>query len=201
MDQSVQEGEYMSTQRSNVGALIGGSLLIGFGVLALLGQLFRQFDFWGTFWPFIIIGVGAMFFVGMFLGGKSVAGLAIPGSIITVSGLMMFLQNLTDRWETWSYGWTVTLFSVGLGIFIMGWWQGSTSARKSGMEVMKIGAILFVIFGVFFEMLFAPSGLRSYAFPALMILLGIYLVIRRSGLLSGRRDETPTQSEPPSQGQ
>ncbi|RPH62909.1 MAG: hypothetical protein EHM81_01230, partial [Chloroflexi bacterium] len=60
----------MSTQRSNIGALIAGCLLIGFGALALLGQLFRQFDFWGLFWPIIIIGVGAMFFVGMFLGGK-----------------------------------------------------------------------------------------------------------------------------------
>ncbi len=50
----------MSTQRSNIGALIAGCLLIGFGALALLGQLFRQFDFWGLFWPIIIIGVGAM---------------------------------------------------------------------------------------------------------------------------------------------
>jgi len=56
----------------------------------------------------------------MFAGGKSLAGLAIPGTIIGGLGLMMFLQNLTGYWESWSYSWTVMLVLVGLGIFIMG---------------------------------------------------------------------------------
>jgi hypothetical protein len=119
----------MDSNRRNVGSLVGGTLLIMFGALALLAQLVRGLDFWGTFWPFIIIGLGLMFFVGMLAGGKSVAGLAIPGSILTVIGLMMFAQNLTDRWESWSYGWTVILMSVGLGIYIMGAWTGDTGQR------------------------------------------------------------------------
>ena len=44
----------MNTQRSNVGALVGGTLLIGFGVLALFGQLFRDFRLWSYVWPFAV---------------------------------------------------------------------------------------------------------------------------------------------------
>ena len=181
----------MSTGR-NVGSLIGGALLVGIGVLALLGQLFRGFDVWGTLWPFMIIGIGSLFFVGMLLGGKSAAPLAIPGSIITVNGFILFFQNLTGYWESWSYGWTVVLISVGLGIFIMGAWSEDEHRRQSGLRVMQIGFVLFIIFGAFFEMLLSPDlpfGLNKVIFPIALILLGGYLLVVRSGLLGNRKDE------------
>ena len=180
----------MSSQR-NTGSLVGGSILVIFGVLALLGQLFRNFNFWETFWPFFVIGVGLLFFVGMFAGGRSVSGLAIPGSIITTIGLMLFYQNITDHWESWAYGWTVILMSVGLGIFIMGIWGQNLTQRDAGLRVLRIGLIMFVIFGAFFELIFTagrPFGLRSVIFPAGLILLGLYLVLARSGLLTGSSD-------------
>lgn len=187
----------MTTQRSNVGTLIGGALLIGLGVLALFGQIFRDLHLWTYIWPFVIIGAGAMFFVGMFAGGKSVAGLAIPGSIITVSGLMLLFQNFTGHWSSWSYGWTITLASVGLGIFIMGLYEGDEHRRQAGLKVMKIAAVLFIVFGAFFEMILSPFGLTGgrYTFPILLILLGGYLVISRSGLLGGRKSEDESVSE------
>jgi hypothetical protein len=171
----------MSSQR-NAGTLVVGALLIAFGVLALAGQIFRGFHFWETFWPFIVIGVGAMFFVGMFAGGKSVSGLAIPGSIITTVGLMLFYQNLTGHWESWSYGWTVILMAVGLGIFIMGRYGGNEEQRKSGLGVMRVGLILFILFGGFFEFIFSAGerfGLRQVVFPVGLILLGLYLIVKR----------------------
>ena len=182
----------MSSQR-NTGSLVGGSLLIIFGVLALLGKIFQNYDFWGTFWPFFIIGVGILFFVGMLAGGRSVSGLAIPGTIITTIGLMLFYQNLTHHWESWSYGWTVILMSVGLGIFIMGVWGQNESQRSAGLGVLRIGLIMFIIFGAFFELIFTsgmPFGLRSILFPVALILLGLYLILMRSGLLPGRSADT-----------
>jgi hypothetical protein len=109
----------------------------------------------------------------------------------------MVLQNLTGYWETWSYGWTVILFSVGLGIFIMGAYNGNTSTRSSGVRVMKIGAILFVIFGAFFELIFSAGGLRQLFFPAALVVLGVYLILSRSGLLSRRSKETLDQPQTP----
>jgi hypothetical protein len=176
----------METKPRNFSALVGGILLIAFGILALLSQIFKGLDFW----PFIIVGVGAMFFVGMVAGGKSTSGLAIPGTIISVIGLMLFVQNATNHWESWSYGWTVILMAVGLGIFLMGWWADSPEQRASGLNVLRIGAILFIIFGAFFEgLIFRSVGFSGYIFPAALILLGLYLIIQRSGLLSARKKD------------
>lgn len=180
----------MSNNR-NLGALLVGAMLIGFGLLSFLGQIFRGFHFWDYVWPSIIVGFGALFFVGMFAGGKSVAGLAIPGSIITTIGLMLFVQNLTGHWASWAYGWTVILMSVGLGIFLMGAWQDSQPTRQAGLGVLKVGAVMFVLFGAFFEMIFSfgRTGVSSYLFPLALMALGVYLVVTRSGLLPARRDE------------
>ncbi len=128
----------MITQHSKIGPLVGGALLIGLGLMTLLGQLFHNFHFWAYAWPLMVIGFGGLFFVGMFAGGKSVAGLAIPGSIITVNGLMLLIQNLTGYWSSWSYSWTVTLASVGLGIFILGAYQGNERRVRLGLLLAEL---------------------------------------------------------------
>lgn len=179
----------MSNKRFS-GTLVAGVVLIALGLLSLLGQIFRGFPFWSYLWPLIIIGVGGLFFVGMFAGGKSFAGLAIPGTLIGGLGLMMFLQNLTGYWESWAYSWTIILVLVGLGIFIMGLYSEDMHRRQAGLRVMKVGAILFIIFGGFFELIFnafRPLGIQQYIFPLLLVGLGIYLVVVRSGLLTSRR--------------
>ena len=61
---------------------------------------------------------------------------------------------------------------------------------------MKIGAILFVIFGAFFELIFSfnqPYGIQKYIFPALLVALGVYLVISRSGLFRSRKQDSNEQ--------
>ena len=60
---------------------------------------------------------------------------------------------------------------------------------------MKAGAILFVIFGAFFEMIF--SSFNNMIFPILLIGLGIYLVLTRSGLLGRRKVDASVDSMPP----
>ena len=181
----------MSIKR-NSGMLVAGAILIALGLLSLFGQIFSRFPFWHYLWPFIIIGFGGLFFLGMFAGGKSTAGLAIPGSIISGVGVMMFLQNLFNHWESWAYGWTVILISIGLGIFIMGLYTNVEHRRQAGLRLMKVGAILFIIFGGFFELIFntfRPTGIQQFIFPALLVVLGVYLVVARSGLLSSRRSD------------
>jgi hypothetical protein len=179
----------MATQNSKIGALVAGVMLIGFGMLAMFGQLFQAFHFWSYVWPLALIGCGAMFFVGMFAGGKSVAGLAIPGSILTVVGLVQFVQMFTGYWSIWSYSWTLILAAVGLGIFIMGAYQGDEHRCQAGLKVMKVAAVFFIVFGTFFGLILSPFGLAngSYLFPVLLILLGLYLVISRSGILGSRK--------------
>ena len=184
----------MQTNRSNVGAMIGGAVLIAFGLLALAGQVFRNVD-WGFLWPFIVIAIGALFFVAMFAGGKGVAGFAVPGSIVGGIGLVLLFQNITGHWESMSYFWTLIILFVGAGIYLMGWYGGDAGQRKSGLGVMKVGLILFIIFGAFFELIF--SSFNNLLFPILLILLGGYLILNRSGVFGGRKNDSSTESIPP----
>lgn len=174
----------MQTNRSNAGTLIAGTLLIVFGLMALAGQFFRMVD-WGFLWPFAILGFGALFFVAMFAGGKGTAAFAIPGSIIGGIGLVLLFQNITHHWESMSYFWTLIILFVGVGIYIMGLYGGDENQKQSGFRLMKVGFILFIIFGAFFEMIF--SSFRNIIFPVLLILLGAYLILNRSGLLSTKK--------------
>jgi len=131
----------------------------------------------------------------MFAGGKQTAAFAIPGSIIGGGGLVLLFQNLTHHWESMSYFWTLIITFVGVGIYIMGWQSGDEVQKQSGARVMKAGVIMFVIFGAFFEMIF--SSFSGMLFPILLIALGAYLVVTRSGFLGGKKDDSPTDSVPP----
>lgn len=185
----------MQTNRSNTGALIAGTILILFGLMALAGQVFRSVD-WGFLWPFLVIGFGALFFVAMFAGGRQAAAFAIPGSIVAGIGLVLLFQNMTGHWESMSYFWTLIIMFVGLGIYIMGRYGGNEDQKASGARVMKVGFILFIIFGAFFEMIFSSFG--NMIFPILLILLGGYLVLSRSGLFGAKKvEDSRNDSLPP----
>jgi hypothetical protein len=177
------KGELMQTNRSNVGTLVAGTILIGFGLLGLFRNFLPRFD-WGSIWPFAIIGFGALFFVVMVAGGKSAAAFAIPGSIISGIGLILLFQNVTGHWESMSYFWTLIVMFVGVGIYLMGWYAGDPNQKRSGVGVMKVGFVLFIIFGAFFEMLIF-SSFNNLIFPVLLILLGVYLILSRAGLFGG----------------
>lgn len=178
--------------------------MIAFGLLSLAGQLFRNIVNWSYLWPLTVIVFGALFFAGMFIGGKQVSGLAIPGSIITGIGLLLLFQNLTSYWESWSYGWTLIIMFVGAGIYLAGMYGNDEGQKRAGGRVMRTGFVLFVIFGAFFEMIFSldrSAGLRGLVFPALMIILGAYLIVRRLNLPGGNKPENndpSTPAEPPS---
>jgi len=177
----------MQTNRSNAGALVGGAIMIVFGLLALASQVFRSVN-WGFLWPFIVIAIGAVFFVAMFAGGKQTTAFAIPGSIVGGIGLVLLFQNITHHWESMSYFWTLIITFVGTGIYIMGWFAGEIKQKESGLKVMKIGFILFIIFGMFFEMIF--SNFNNILFPILLIVLGGYLVLTRSGLIGTKKHDS-----------
>jgi hypothetical protein len=187
----------MTTRRSNIGSLVGGAILILVGVMTLMGQWISG-AFWGNYWPFIVIGVGALFFVGMLAGGPDTAALAIPGSIISAVGLILWLQQTFGHYESWSYAWTVIIMAVGFGLFVMGWRQGDARRRVEGQRVMQTGLVLFILFGAFFEMVFRSFNGAQYLFPAALILLGVYLVAKRSGPFGGPQPVTtePDQKTP-----
>jgi uncharacterized membrane protein YfcA len=95
-----------------------------------------------------------------------------------------------------SYFWALIIMFVGLGIYIMGWYGGDANQKRSGFGLMKVGFILFIIFGAIFEILIF-SSFNNLVFPVLLILLGVYLVLSRSGLFRGKKMEEPSNDSIP----
>ncbi len=168
----------MNVERLRGGAVFG-VILILLGIFFLAGQ-FINIDF-GGLWPFFVIGFGALFFVGMVAGGPSAGGLAIPGSIIVTIGLMLLVQNLFDIWDSWSFGWALIIVAVGVGIVINGYWSKRADLREQGWKLARVGAILFLCFGAFFELLIFRSNtlLGKVFWPLALILFGIYIFVTR----------------------
>lgn len=157
------------THVRSIGALAVGLGLIILGVLFLLGAVF-QVDVWGALWPFFIIVPGLLFFVAMVSIGRAGAPLAVPGSIVTTVGLILFFQNVTGLWATWAYAWALIFpTSVGIGIAIAGLWSDDTRAVRGGTAMAGVGLAIFLFFAFFFEVILNLNGLRSGAIGQVVI--------------------------------
>ncbi len=179
------------------GAIAVGIILMVLGLLFFLQQLLNL-SIWRYGWPVLILVAGFLFFAVMVFGGKETAQLAIPGSIITIIGLILLYQNAFDQYQTWSYAWALILpTSLGIGQYIQGWWGNRPDLRARGLVEIRIGLILFVVLAVFFEMFvnlsgFFTSALSRYAFPLLLMIVGLSIVL--SLLLNRPSSNAPTQS-------
>ena len=170
--------------------------LAGLG-LVLLGVIFLAQQFagdrlpivsWTLLWPLFVIVPGLAFFAAMIQSGKSAGGLAIPGSIITITGLLLFYQNVTHHWQSWAYAWAlIAPMGVGVGLLIRGGWTGSPVGTQAGSRLFAIGLTLFVVGAIFFELVlnisgFANGTLGRFVLPILLIVAGAFF------LVNGRRD-------------
>jgi hypothetical protein len=187
----------------HVGRLVFGAILLGIGALLLVGQLanFQLADF---SWPLIFPAIGLMFFLGMVLGGRQAGGLAVPGSIMVMLGLIFFYQNATGHWESWAYVWALIPLSVGGGIVIQGFWSAEPEAGRDGVWMIGIGLVMFLLGLAFFETVIfkrAPFGaFTKYIAPVTLIalgalILGMNLFGRGRGLVnrSSDRDVPPPE--------
>ncbi len=169
----------MDTNRGRAGAIFG-ALLILLGIIFLIGQ-FISIDFGHYLWPFFVIGFGALFFIGMVASGQSGGALAIPGSIFVMVGLILLVQNTFNVFESWAYAWTLIIVAVGIGIAIQGFWSNRRDLPSQGWRLIRLGLLLFLIFGAFFELfIFHQNSILGRIFwPVALILVGIVLIFSR----------------------
>jgi hypothetical protein len=124
-------------------------------------------------WPLIIVGVGLAFWVLAAL--VRAPGLAVPGSILAGIGGLLYYQNQTNNWESWAYVWTLIPGFVGIGVFLMHLFEGRfAQGLREGGGMLVFSLIMFGIFGAF---LGGPPILSTY-WPALLILVGVWMVLR-----------------------
>ena len=155
-----------------------GFLLVAIGLLFLLGQFGA-----GLAWPLFVL-VPGLVMVAVALGGpRSSAGLAVPGSIVTTVGLILFVQQLTGRFDTWSYAWGLVLAAVGVGTFLQGSIEEVPARQREGLRLATVGLAMFAAFGVFFEFLVFGSplgGAGGWVLPLLLIAGGVWMLRRRA---------------------
>ncbi len=172
----------MTTTRMHSGSLITGLLLIVLGALFFLEQLVRV-PVWHYGWPLIVIVIGVLFFIGMVTNGRDMGGLAIPGSMFVILGLILLYQNTFDHWGSWAYMWAlVAPGGVGVGLYIYGWWSDRLTLRQVGIALMVIGLAIFLVLGAAFELLASMLGIITpgrFLWPVAMIVIGVALLFGR----------------------
>ena len=189
-----------------------GLLLLGVGAWILIAR-FIHIDLGSWLWPFwVIVPGGLIMALGFRDTHRSNEGLVIFGSIVAVTGIILFVQNVTGQWQSWAYAWAL-LFpgSVGLGQYLWGKRTGNTAAVRSAEKTLRIAVMLFIAFGIFFEVVLGIGGFRLGAagrivVPVLLIAAGAAIYVTS---MTGERDSnvqrpgstqvTSTPSQPPVQ--
>ena len=140
-------------------------------------------------WPMWTIGAGLLvLIIGLLTGAP---GMAIPASIIAGIGGILYYQNQTGDYGTWSYMWALIPGFVGVGTILAGLLGEHTRRNIShGLNLIVISTVLFLVFATFFGGL---SILGDYGAAVILILLGVYVLVRgflRTGSGYQGQDET-----------
>jgi protein-S-isoprenylcysteine O-methyltransferase Ste14 len=172
-----------------------GIILIVVGILVLMGRMAGAGNIG---WPLFVLVPGVALLAWAFLGGEEASTLAIPGSIVTTIGLILFVQNLGDYFQSWSYAWGLIVSGVGFGIFLQGALTADHDREREGMRVVTVGLALFAAFGAFFEFFvfdnWAGSWVGRWLLPLALIAAGLVLWARRGA--GGEGHEATSDSVP-----
>jgi hypothetical protein len=174
-----------------------GFILVAAGGLFLADQ-FLEIQIMRNFWPLLVVLFGLMFFVMMILARRRGAWLAIPGAVITIAGIILYVHNTFDLWVTWTYAWALLISAVGIGMLIMNAYLKRGGLRTAAGWVIGIGLVLFVIFGIFFEIIMDLAGLSVNSGVFLgsgLVLLGLFVVLSRL-IFSTKPKKTITDKRP-----
>ncbi|MCX6055871.1 MAG: hypothetical protein NTZ74_13350 [Chloroflexi bacterium] len=161
------------SQRSS---LTIGIILVLVGSFFILTNLVPELKLLLNFeysWPMILFAVAVgLLILGLIVGAP---GMAIPATIVGGIGGILYYQNFTGNWESWSYLWTLIPGFSGLGMIL----AFALGARKkvsipSALDTIGTSLVLFVIFGAFFG---AFKVLGPY-WPLLLVAAGVLIGLR-----------------------
>jgi len=153
------------------GAILVGVVVILLGLILLITHFIPEpFQFFEGSFSVILIGVA--FLIAAVLTGHE--GLAIPGCIIGGIGTILFLQERSGNFMSWTYAWTLIPGFVGLGIIISGLLdRANPHFESSALAIIIVSAAAFLIF----------SGILGISWdwerywPVLLIAAGIMVLV------------------------
>ncbi len=170
--------------------LVFGIILVVGGAIVLLGRL-TDLTLGPSAWPLWLIVPGVAMILGSFaIPPRGGLGLAIPGAILAMVGVVLWFQATNDLYATWAYAWAlVAPTGVGLGMLLYGLARRDGELARDGLRTTLVGIGLFIGFAFFFEGILGLSG-REFpnvreAAPYVSIVFGVLLVI--SAFVTGRK--------------
>ncbi len=149
--------------------LLGAWFFAARQVPALQSWLAVQFE-----WPFYVIGAGALILViGLLTGAPA---MCIPACIVAGIGGILYYQNRTSDWESWSFLWALIPGFVGVGTILMGLLGENTRRNLShGANLLVISAVLLLVFATIMQRL---NVLGQFGPAAILVLLGLSIIVR-----------------------
>jgi hypothetical protein len=162
--------------------LLAGVLLLVIGILILASDPLAR---WASglgissevlaLWPGLLVALSLFFLVPALVGRQHRrlrAGMIIPGAMLAGIGGALLWTSVNDRWETWSYLWTVVPFSLGIGMYVAGWIADAPAFKWIGSGLAAGSAVAYLAFAT----AFGGEAFRVLGAVAI-ILLGLALMM------------------------
>ena len=166
-------------------AIVTGVILIALGVFFLVTR-FVPGIFETMSWPFIVIGVGAVF--ALIALATWTPGLLVPACIVGGIGGILYWQNLPGAWWTWSYIWALIPGFAGVGVALNESLEGRPiKGLIDGGWPILVSLVLFFLFGSFF----GGINLATPWWAILLIVMGVLVILKpfADKKLSGKKGE------------
>jgi hypothetical protein len=164
-------------KRSRLGL---GVLLVAIGIAFLVLQIVPGLTNWFNVpysWPLIVVGVGALILIIGLLSGAPES--AIGACVVAGIGGILYYQNSTGDWVSWSYAWTLIPGFAGVGMIISGILGGRVShSISNGLNQILVCVILFLIFGSIFGRMFGGFRYLGNYWPLLLVVAGLLIIVR-----------------------
>ncbi|WP_078555390.1 LiaI-LiaF-like domain-containing protein [Bacillus alkalicellulosilyticus] len=148
-----------------------GVLFIGVGLFFFIQQFNVPFLDQFLTWPSILVVIGVAFLFQAFVGDNTYL---FPGALLTGLGIHFHLLHHITTWPT---HWAMYTLIVGLS-FIFLYMKTKKEGLWPGIILLIVSVLGFISGGfvTWFNSIF--SVIESF-WPILLIILGIYLVVRR----------------------
>jgi hypothetical protein len=136
----------------------------------------------GEAWPLFVIVPGIVLFgLAFAVEPPRGIGFAIPGAIITMTGLALWIQQATGRFDSWAYVWAlVAPGGVGIAMLVYGLATRTEQFVRPGAILSGIAVALFAVGAWYFEPVLTegrqPIDLGAM-WPIVIIVAGAVLLI------------------------
>jgi hypothetical protein len=166
--------------KKNKTQLILGLIFLLVAGWLLIDQLKPEWTNWlnvSFSWPIWIILVGA----GLMLIGllTEAYDMAVPACIVAGIGGILYYQNTSQDWNSWSYMWALIPGFGGIGNLISAGLSGNLKKEgRNALNTILISLLLFVIFASMFGGLDFLTISRELILIVSLFLVGLWLILR-----------------------